>query len=207
LFPRTQVVLAPIAYCKMRTVAESASTVVGILGTVAKMPNGDYLIEDIYIPQQRCNSTSSDIPPEAMGNLMLEMMREPDGLAKLDRMRFYGLCFRQQDVGKTPAISNYAARRFLDQNGQYSVYAEINQNGDTEFTVWVASSDGSFPYVFDAHWVVFDPETRVVYDPTIHGDELAADGVLRQWTEDELARKVTQVAETPPPPPFVPGGF
>ena len=47
---------------------------VGWLGLVDTLPTGDFLITDVYVPEQEVHGTETDIDPEAMTDLAMHLI-------------------------------------------------------------------------------------------------------------------------------------
>jgi hypothetical protein len=73
----------PDVWSTIRYLVDKARKEIGWLGLVDTLPNGDYLITDIYVPEQTVSGTETDISTEAMAALAMELIEDNKDPSKL----------------------------------------------------------------------------------------------------------------------------
>jgi hypothetical protein len=68
---------------QIKHIVEKCPKEVGWWGLVEVMNDGNYLITDIYVPKQTVSGSETDISPEAMGELAMQIINEGKDPAKL----------------------------------------------------------------------------------------------------------------------------
>lgn len=61
---------------QIKYIVDNSPKEVGWWGTVEKMDNGDYLITEIFVPKQTVSGSETDITPEAMAELAMQLINE-----------------------------------------------------------------------------------------------------------------------------------
>ena len=95
-----EVRVAPLAYAKMQEIIAQCDMEVGWLGEVEK--HGDiWLVTDIHLFQQEVNATTCEIDEEDLSNFGTELLKEPDGVPRWNRLALWG--HSHVDMGVSPS--------------------------------------------------------------------------------------------------------
>lgn len=159
------VYITPLAYRKMLVYVEIARKEVGWLGTVRRLPDGDFLIEDTYLLHQEVTGAETELSVEGQDRLSLELIEEGDaGIDKIDRMRFWG--HSHVYMGTSPSYTDDKTMLRFRANGlDWYVRGIFNKYGRAEFSVYLY--DLSYAFI-DAPWGVMEPETGEILSlPTL----------------------------------------
>jgi len=70
------VYIEPRAFQKMQQIVDECSLEVGWFCTVNKLANADYLIDEVYLPEQEVTGTETDIPADALEETYLAILAE-----------------------------------------------------------------------------------------------------------------------------------
>lgn len=84
------------AWAKLWTIIDLCPKEVGWFGLVDTLDSGDYLISDIFVPEQTVTAAETDIPAEAMGALAIEL--ESKGIDS-SKLRYWGHSHVNMSVG------------------------------------------------------------------------------------------------------------
>lgn len=104
---------------------------VGWLGLVEELANGDYLITEIFVPKQEVTSVTTEMEPEALAKLAMQLLDEDKDPSKL---RYWG--HSHVDMPVRPSATDE------DQVDEYLEHADwfirgiYNKKGDTKVDVY-----------------------------------------------------------------------
>jgi hypothetical protein len=104
------VYFSDVAWCKLWIIVDQCQKEVGWYGTVDKLPSGDYMIEDIFVPEQTVSGVTTDIEPEALGELALQL--EQQGIDS-SRLRYWGHSHVNMEVSPS-ATDEEQIEEYLD---------------------------------------------------------------------------------------------
>ena len=109
LFTPPKVIYAEDVWAKIQFAVKTCTEEVGWLGLVDTLPNGDYLITDVYFPPQEVHGTETDISADAVFQLYLQLQSEGKDPGKLS---YWG--HSHVNMGVTPSAQDeLQARRYL----------------------------------------------------------------------------------------------
>lgn len=89
------------AWQKLWILVSECNQEIGWLGTVTKRPDGNFIIEDIYIPKQVVSAATTEIEPEAVAELALEL--DTSGIDP-STLRYWGHSHVNMDV--SPSLTD-----------------------------------------------------------------------------------------------------
>lgn len=141
--PVVQLVYAPKvlftrkAYYDMFQLVDIASEEVGWIGTVRVTGDGDYVIEEIFLPEQEAHSTTCEFSAEALAKWASETLRDrTDGVAVVDAFRFWGHSHHTMGTGPSQQDENQLFTMAQDC-GDFFIRAILNKLGKIEVTLYL----------------------------------------------------------------------
>lgn len=162
--PTPTVYMTPDAYKRMCLYVELAPKEVGWLGTVSKRPNGDFLIEEVFLVEQEVTSVETELSVEGTEKLVLELLEDGDpGLEKSNKLHFWG--HSHVRMGTSPSGTDESTmQRFAREGHEYYLRGIFNKLGRGCFDVYYYQLGYR---LLDVPWAVMDPATgKVILDRT-----------------------------------------
>jgi len=149
-----RVLITPEAYKHMCLYVEIASKEVGWMGSVSRMPNGDFLIEETFLLEQEVHETETELAAEAIGRLAMSLIDSgDDGLEKSNKLRFWG--HSHVHMGTFASGTDEATMdRFGREKMPWYVRGIFNKYGRGQFTIYLYDRGMR---ITDAAWAVYDP--------------------------------------------------
>jgi hypothetical protein len=157
-----RVLISPEAYKRMQLYIELAAKEVGWLGTVTRLENGDFFIDQSFLLEQEVTPTETELSVEGQNKLVNELLvRGDEGLELVNRMRFWG--HSHVRMGTSPSgTDERTMERWQSEGLPWAVRGIFNKLGRAEFTIYLYE-DGY--RICDAAWAVFDPVAqRIMLD-------------------------------------------
>lgn len=153
------VYITPDAYKRMCLYVELAPKEVGWLGTISKRPNGDFLIEEVYLVEQEVTSVETELSVQGAEKLVLELLEAGDpGLDKANKLHFWG--HSHVRMGTNPSGTDESTmQRFAREGHEYYVRGIFNKLGRGCFDVYYYNIGYR---ILDVPWAVMDPSTGKV---------------------------------------------
>lgn len=157
-----KVLISPEAYKHMLVYVETARKEVGWLGTVTRLDNGDFFIEETFLLEQEVTATETELSSEGQGKLVEELLGKNGdrGLDQVNRLRFWG--HSHVRMGTSPSGTDESTmRRFEGEGLPWYVRGIFNKLGRIEFTLYFY--DLGFR-ICDAPWAVYEPGKGIILD-------------------------------------------
>lgn len=126
--------ITPQALEDMRAIVGLCTIEISWFGTVTEFEDGDFLIEEIYLPEQECSAVETEATEEGMAKAMemVIMAHEGDPFA-VDRLRFWG--HSHVNMGTSPSGQDNAQIKELAQGAPYMIRGILNKKGQMEFSI------------------------------------------------------------------------
>lgn len=152
-----RVLISPQAYKHMQLYIELARKEVGWLGTVTRLENGDFFIEETFLLEQEVTPTETELSVEGQGKLVDELLSNGEaGIEQVNRLRFWG--HSHVRMGTTPSgTDERTMERWQAEGLPWAVRGIFNKLGRAEFTVYLY--DAGYR-ICDAPWAVLDPASK-----------------------------------------------
>lgn len=160
------VYMTPDAYKRMCLYVELAPKEVGWLGTISKRPNGDFLIEEVFLVEQEVTSVETELSVEGTEKLVLELLEDGDpGLEKSNKLHFWG--HSHVRMGTSPSGTDESTmQRFAREGHEYYVRGIFNKLGRGTFDVYYYNLGYR---LLDVPWAVMDPASgKILLDRQTH---------------------------------------
>ena len=160
--PTPTVYMTPDAYKRMCLYVELAPKEVGWLGTISKRPNGDFLIEQVFLVEQQVTPVETELSVEGSEKLVLELLEGGDpGLEKANKLHFWG--HSHVRMGTSPSGTDESTMlRFSREGHEFYERGIFNKLGRGTFDVYYYTEGYR---LLDVPWAVMDPETgKVILD-------------------------------------------
>ncbi len=163
LIKSPRVLITPDAYKRMCLYIEIAPKEVGWLGTVKRLGNGDFLIEEVFLVEQEVTGVETELSVEGREKLVLELLEGGDaGLDKSNTLHFWGHSHVRMSTGPSGTDENTMVQ-FGTEGHPYYIRGIFTKLGRGEFTLYLYDKGYR---VLDAPWAVWDPTTReVILEP------------------------------------------
>jgi hypothetical protein len=168
-FPRAEmlmesprVLITPEAYKRMCLYIEIAPKEVGWLGTVSRRPNGDFLIEQVFLVEQEVTSVETELTVEGREKLVLELLSKGDpGLEQANKLRFWGHSHVRMSTGPS-GTDERTMEQFGTEGMPFYIRGIFTKLGRGEFTVYLYEQGYR---IIDAPWAVWDPAEGIILEP------------------------------------------
>jgi hypothetical protein len=153
---RPWVIITPKAYQQMLLYVEIADKEVGWMGTVSRLENNCFLIEETFLLEQEVSAVETELSVEGCSKLADELLlRGEEGFDLINKMRFWG--HSHVRMGTSPSGTDESTMlRFRDEGLDWYVRGIFNKHGRAEFSVYFF--DIGFA-VCDVDWCVIDLAT------------------------------------------------
>ena len=126
--------ISPLAYHKMYYLVKNNDKEVGWLGYVDQVSNNIFLITDIIIHEQEVDSATTEIKPEAIAKLTEEMLAQPGGVDKINKLRMWGHSHHSMGVGP----SGQDEKQFIEfakNDVDYFIRGILNNKGEMALAI------------------------------------------------------------------------
>ncbi len=157
--PAPTVYVSPVAYMVMCLIIELAPKEVGWLGTVSKRPDGNFMIEEVFLVEQEVTSVETELSADGCAKLVMELLEGGDpGLERANKLRFWG--HSHVRMGTSPSgTDERTMRRFASEGHEFYVRGIFNKLGRSTFDVYYFDKGYR---ILDVPWAVMDPLTDTV---------------------------------------------
>jgi hypothetical protein len=157
--PAPTVYVSPVAYMVMCLIVELAPKEVGWLGTVSKRPDGNFMIEEVFLVEQEVTSVETELSADGCAKLVMELLEggEP-GLERANKLRFWG--HSHVRMGTSPSgTDELTMKHFASEGHEFYVRGIFNKLGRSTFDVYYFDKGYR---ILDVPWAVMDPRTDTV---------------------------------------------
>ncbi len=168
-----RVYLAPEAHGKMWALVQECDIEIGWLSTVSKTSDGNFVIDDVFVPAQRCTPASTTITEDGKAGLLDVLLRE----RRHDAINRLG-CWGHSHV----YMGVFASRVDEDQAEEY--VEERRDQGHDHFIRVIANKRGDLfvsLYLLDRDMVLHHAPLEV---------EKPEPEAYLEWAKGEIERKV-----------------
>lgn len=187
LSPLPSIFISKTAYDRMCYIVSESAEEVSWLGTVER--NGmDFLISEVFLFDQEVHATQTRLDEEAVGAFFADLASQPDGIEKVERIRFWG--HSHVHMGVTPSgcygpadYGDLGQMHSFGESCDYMIMGIANKNGMLRFEI----------FLYDLNLRIQDVEWGLYELEQIN---------LREQIATELKTKVRYV----PPLPVTPYG-
>lgn len=122
------ILFTPQALLKMNLITELATTEAGWFGFVTQLDLTTYLVDDVWLGQQQAHGAECEIDKNAILDMATQLMQEPDGEQKLNRLRLWG--HSHVNMGVTPsATDNDTFKGYYNDVEDFFVMLIMNKSG------------------------------------------------------------------------------
>jgi hypothetical protein len=151
-----KILISDHAYRRMCLIVEMAPKEVGWLGTVDRMPSGNFYIDEIFVPEQEVTGAETDPTDEGQFKVMNELAEMgEEGMKKIERLRFWG--HSHVFMGTSPSGTDENTPLNYERLGlPWFIRGIFNKLGRAEFTVYLFEEGHRF---VDAPWVAVDAQS------------------------------------------------
>lgn len=148
--------ITPDAYKRMCLYVELAPKEVGWLGTISQRPDGDFLLEEVYLVEQEVTSVETELSTVGSEKLVLELLEGGDpGLDKVNKLHFWG--HSHVRMGTSPSGTDESTmQRFAREGHEFYIRGIFNKLGRGTFDVYYYNKGFR---ILDVPWAVIDPAT------------------------------------------------
>lgn len=186
------VYITPDAYKRICLYVELAPQEVGWLGTVSKRPDGNFIIDEVFLVEQEVTAVETELSVDGCAKLVVELLEggEP-GLERANKLQFWG--HSHVRMGTTPSgTDEQTMRRFADEGHEFYVRGIFNKLGRGTFDVYYFNKGYR---ILDVPWAVMDPRTgQIVLEKSSYSS--SSDSWLKTWRD--LLGNGDQRTDAPP---------
>lgn len=167
---------------KMWRWVQACDIEVGWFGLADMCKDGNILISDVFLPRQECHAATTEINPEGLEELALQLMAEDDALGipvespdyRVNKLLFWGHSHVNMGVTGSPQ-DDEQMRHFAERD--WYVRGIFNKKGEVEFQI----------YYFKTGFIIKDAAWESLDDPGDEGTKLA---------EQEVKDRVTRMGSS-----------
>lgn len=148
------VLVAPQAMADMWDLTDLHRDEIGWLGSVRILARSQFLIEEIFLVEQRAHSATTEISEDGLAKLAEDLLgnRGDEGLDIVNRIRFWG--HSHVNMGLTPSSQDESMlRKLAEDTGDYFIAARTNKRGLMRYDL--LREDGLL--ITDIPWQVYAP--------------------------------------------------
>jgi hypothetical protein len=154
------VYVSPLANAKMQYYVDIVSDEVGWLGTVEELECGDYYIDDVYLFDQEVNGATTEISEDSLSEFATEMLKQPDGMDIMNKMRFWGHSHINMATGPS-AQDNSQMDTFASSGHDFFIRGIFNKKGEVNLSIYHYGRGVIFHHV---EWQIYTEETDELRD-------------------------------------------
>lgn len=175
---KPKIIMSRQAFALMTLYVEIAQQEVGWMGTVKRLPNGDFYIEKCFLFKQQVHETETEITNEGFSELSMELLDgvvdEDESNWDVNKLRFWGHSHVRMathpsmtdertmlnDFGTGRSTNTGQARFCFEECGYPWVIRGIfNKYGEVNFTVYIYTEGMKYE---DVEWTVEEPSAEQV---------------------------------------------
>jgi hypothetical protein len=147
------ILITPEAYNDMFVLIDEARTEVSWLGAVQRLGD-DFLIHEVFLPEQECTSSTTEMTEEGLTKLATELLERPDGMELWNSVRFWGHSHVRMDVFAS-GPDNDQMSLFKEQvKDDWFIRGIFNKDGSAKFWLFHLSSG---IVINDVPWSIYSP--------------------------------------------------
>ncbi len=181
------IILSRRAHQDMWLLVDEVTTEVGWLGSASRLNNGNYYIDRIYLPTQEVHATTTELTPQGLADLAMDIATRPGGLEEANRLRFWG--HSHVNMGTDPSGQDDDQVQLFKDNGcEWFIRGIFNKRRRAQFDL----------YLFTLGFTCTDVAWEV--------EEESSDDRRAYW-KDQIAEKVSAIVYQAPAPFVPPGGY
>jgi len=153
------VYLTPEAYRRICAIVDIAPLEVGWLGSVRILPNGDFLIENVFLVKQSVTATETELSVDGVSDLVVELLKQGEsGLAQVNKLHFWG--HSHVRMGTYPSgTDERTMERFCAEGHEFYIRGIVNKLGDGKFDIYYCRVGLR---LLDVPWSVRDEQTGAI---------------------------------------------
>ncbi|HEY9787018.1 MAG TPA: hypothetical protein V6D17_16620 [Candidatus Obscuribacterales bacterium] len=163
LIESPRVLITPDAYKRMCLYIEIAPKEVGWLGTVSRMDDGDFLIEEVFLVEQEVTSVETELSVEGREKLVLDLLQTgtDEDIERTNKLRFWGHSHVRMGTGPSGTDENTMVT-FGREGMPFYIRGIFTKLGRGEFTIYLYDKGYR---IIDAPWAVYDPAEGIIVEP------------------------------------------
>ncbi len=154
-----KILISDHAYRRMCLIVETAPKEVGWLGTVDRLPSGNFYIDEVFVPAQEVTGSETDPTDEGQFDVMSELVEQgEEGMKKIERLRFWGHSHVHMGTSASGTDEN-TPLNYQRLGLPWFIRGIFNKLGRAEFTVYLFHEGHRF---LDVPWEAVDAQTGEV---------------------------------------------
>lgn len=181
------------ALTKMFVYTDQCSDEIGWLGTVQHLGGRNYVIEDVFLFEQRVHGTTTEITPEGLSKFAEEMLTQEGGLDLWNSMKMWG--HSHVNMGITPSgQDDKQMEEFKEIGHDFMIRLICNKKGDMKLDFY--HYDLGITYL-DIPWEILADDEEVELQNEIEALQYRLEAMRKQRVEvvkdpikAEMAEKV-----------------
>lgn len=164
--------ISPQAHWKMWALVQKCAIEIGWLCTVNRRKNGDFLIEDVFVPKQICTLSTTEITADGNAELLQELLSK-GRMEDVNRLHCWGHSHVNMAVYASDVDEKQTAE-YLEQMDDFFLRLIANKKGELYCTLYLLDENLKLD---NSHIVVQKSKKKVRFD---------------KWAQGEIDEKVTQ---------------
>ncbi|MBX9685090.1 MAG: hypothetical protein K2X27_00235 [Candidatus Obscuribacterales bacterium] len=196
---KPRVILSRRSFALITLYVEIAQQEVGWLGTVRRLPSGDFFIENCFLFKQEVHETETEISNEGLSELSMELLNGdtsgPEEEWDVNKLRFWGHSHVRMGTNPSPTddrsmLNDYGSSRSANTGQQRFCFEEsgypwvirgiFNKHGQANFDIFMYEEGLKFE---DVEWTVEDPDSEQAARHKAEDEQKR-----KAYTDDFLAR-------------------
>jgi len=172
------VIISHKAHSKMWSLVQECDIEISWLSSVTVTDDGDYVIDDVYVPKQTCGHATTEISSDGEAEMIMEMMNSGQ-TSEINKLRCWGHSHVNMHVSSS-GTDETQTQSFIDRFNDFFVRFIGNKDGELSCHV----------YMIDKGVVLNEPDIKV-----LKSDEEFEDDYT-DWAIDQIEEKVTEQVYT-----------
>lgn len=172
------------AFLKMKALITECDIEVSWMGSCEHTSQGDYEIQDVYVPNQRCSSVTTDMTEDGVALLMEELI-ETGKFKDIAKLKCWGHSHVNMGVFAS-GTDEQQTTDFTDRQDEFFIRLIGNKKGDMSCHVYIMKSEGVVERILHHPEIVIEEASHV--SETVYGPIQEED--MSEWAKSEIEAKV-----------------
>jgi len=170
-----KVIIKKDAFLKMKALIAECSIEVSWMATCDMMDDGNFVIEDVFVPEQECSGTTTDMTIDGVALLINEML-ETGRHKEINKLKCWG--HSHVNMGVSPSgVDENQTDEFIERLDSFFIRVIGNKRADMSCHVYILGKGGV------VRQILHHPDIEVEGAPYENNE-------FTEWAKTEIDKKV-----------------